>query len=331
MIKVEQRASTVLYKWLTSNCRGYTFLIPANVCSVVPLTFLKAGIDFDFVDIDRTTHAGSFTEYLNKLRQMSGKKGVLYVNAYGCYNDTTGLFEDIKRLSPDILVIEDNCLCIPETERTVPKKNVNLELYSTGYSKFVQLQVGGGYGIMKDEVSYNDYIEPYDAEADKKQRIQLRECRINRKNFVYTNSYWLKFQRTTLKDFSDSDYMLMVRDGVKKSRSHKLLINSIYDRIIPETIKMGESYNNWRYQLLLPTTEMKRLVLSSLDHVGLFASGHYASSAFLYQQKYLSNTEEEAKIIVNLFNEEKYSEEMATETAKIIKSIYYQYDKQRKI
>lgn len=51
MIKVEKRASTVLYKFLISNCRGYSFILPANVCPVVPLTFIKANIDFVFVDI----------------------------------------------------------------------------------------------------------------------------------------------------------------------------------------------------------------------------------------------------------------------------------------
>lgn len=331
MIRVEQRASTVLYKWLSSNCQGYTFLIPANVCSVVPLTFLKAGVDFDFVDIDPVTHAGSFAEYFRKLRHMSGKKGVLFVNAYGHYNDTAGFFEEIKRISTDIPVIEDNCLCIPETERTAPKTNVNIELYSTGYSKYVQLAVGGGYGIIEDEAAYDDHQETYDADADKKQRGLLRECRINRVPFVYTDSHWLKFQRTTLEGVSNSDYMAMVHAGVLQSQTHKQYINHIYDSFLPDVIKMGANFNNWRYQLLLPNVEMKKEVLSALERDNLFASGHYASAAFLFKLQYLTNTEEEAKVIVNLFNEEKYSKEMAIETANIIKEIYNQYDKQRKI
>ena len=327
MIKVEQRASTVLYNWLTSNCKDYTFLIPANVCPVVPLTFLKAGVEFVFVDIDPLTHAGSPAEYLHKLRQMSGNRGVLYVNAYGHYNETAGLYEDIKRISPDIPVIEDNCLCIPETGRCVPKNNVDLELYSSGYSKYVHLPLGGGYGIMEDDVTYDEHIEAYDEEEDKKQHAQLRKCRIDMLPFVYTDSHWLIFQRTTLKDISDNEYLAMVRAGITKSQKHKQCINLIYDNLIPDAIKMGSTFNNWRYQLLMPSVEMKREVLSSLERVNLFASGHYASAAILYKRQHLTNAEKEAKVIVNLFNEERYSESMATETARVIKDIYNHHDK----
>ena len=331
MIKIEQRASTVLYKWLISNCLGYRFLIPANVCSVVPLTFLKAGIDFDFVDINFSTHAGSFAEYLYKLSRMPGKKGVLFVNAYGHYNDTGGFFEEIKHISMNIPVVEDNCLCIPETERTAPKNNVDLELYSTGLSKFVQLSIGGGYGIVKDDVVYTNHTEKYAEDADKQQHNLIRECRIKRKPFVYNDNHWLKFQRTTLKNVSDLDYISMVTEKIGKTQSHKQVINQIYEDIIPDAIKMGPIFNNWRYQLLLPTIEMKQAILTSLEQSNLFASGHYASAAIVYKNQYCPNTEEEAKVIANLFNDEKYSETMAIETANIIKDIYNQYDKQRKV
>lgn len=60
MIKIEQRASVVLYRFLVANCKDFHFLLPANVCPVVPLTFLKAKVDFSFVDIDPATHSGSF-------------------------------------------------------------------------------------------------------------------------------------------------------------------------------------------------------------------------------------------------------------------------------
>ena len=50
----ENRASTVLCNFLKSNHFDKPFLLPANVCPVVPLSFMKAEVEFDFIDIDKT-------------------------------------------------------------------------------------------------------------------------------------------------------------------------------------------------------------------------------------------------------------------------------------
>lgn len=56
MLILENRATVILYNFLRSNIRSGKFLLPANVCPIVPTTFLKAGLSFDFIDID-DTHA----------------------------------------------------------------------------------------------------------------------------------------------------------------------------------------------------------------------------------------------------------------------------------
>lgn len=140
MIQIEQRASVVLYRFLVANCKDFHFLLPANVCPVVPLTFLKAKIDFSFVDINPATHSGSFQEYLKSLESTgTEKKGVVIVNAYGYKQNCSDFYQSVRSLHPGMVIIEDNCLCIPETVKSEPSHLVDLELYSTGSSKYAPI------------------------------------------------------------------------------------------------------------------------------------------------------------------------------------------------
>jgi hypothetical protein len=49
---LKREAATVLYKVLTNLPNKKRFLLPLNICPIVPDTFLKANIDFEFVDIN---------------------------------------------------------------------------------------------------------------------------------------------------------------------------------------------------------------------------------------------------------------------------------------
>ena len=66
-----QRASAILYNYLSGNHFDKPFLLPANVCPVVPLSFMKAGVGFEFIDIDES-HAMS-TEKVLYLCMPTGK------------------------------------------------------------------------------------------------------------------------------------------------------------------------------------------------------------------------------------------------------------------
>ena len=48
----------------------------------------------------------------------------------------------MKSLDPNLCIIDDCCLCIPELADSLPE-NVDLCLYSTGYAKFIELSYGG--------------------------------------------------------------------------------------------------------------------------------------------------------------------------------------------
>lgn len=76
-----QRASAILYNYLSGNHFDKPFLLPANVCPVVPLSFMKAGVGFEFIDIDES-HAMSTEKCLTAIE--AGKySGLVFVHAYG--------------------------------------------------------------------------------------------------------------------------------------------------------------------------------------------------------------------------------------------------------
>ncbi len=49
------RASAILYNLLVSQKQTKPWLLPANICPIVPITFMKADVPFEFVDISSET------------------------------------------------------------------------------------------------------------------------------------------------------------------------------------------------------------------------------------------------------------------------------------
>ena len=330
MIIIEQRASVVLYRFLVANCKDYHYLLPANVCPVVPLTFLKANVGFSFVDIDPTTHSGSFQECLKSLEAIgTKKKGIVYVNAYGFKQNCSDFYHSVKSQYPGTIIIEDNCLCIPETVKTEPSHLVDLELYSTGSSKFAPIAEEGGYGIYDaDKWEYSNYSEHYNAEEDKEIFYHLKQCRLHDLTFTYEDCNWLQFIKSKeLKNLSDEQYLKKVSEQVIHSLEHKIKINAVYDNNLPDGIKMDGVYHNWRYMLLLPKPVLRQKILDRLEENGLYASPHYRSVAYMFNKQRCINAEKEAPLLLNLFNSEKYTEEMALKTTAIINEIIKEDDK----
>lgn len=322
MIRVEQRASTVLFKFLISNCKGYHFLIPANVCPVVALVLIKADVEFSFIDIDSDTHSGNESEYLSFLSSHNDKNiGLIYVNSYGCKHETAAFYQKIRQINSRVIIIEDNCLCIPVLNREDPVENVDLELFSTGYSKYVQLQNEGGYGIIRNELSYLDYKSDFNKNGYCEQQHQIVELQKTGGLFVYSENGWLPTNTCLSNHYTLKSYFDDINQQIALSESHKHEINALYDEFIPDTIKMGKEYSLWRYNLLLPTKETRDSIIDALFAEGLYCSAHYKSIASLFQNKFCKIAEDESNRIINLFNEIKYSKEMAIKTAKIVCSV----------
>lgn len=184
----ENRAALVLYKFLRSNPRDGDYLLPANVCPIVVAVFLKAQVPFRFLDISPKTLCLDFDLLDDLLR--SGREpiaGVVYVATYGACLDLSARFAAIKDRSPGILIIDDRCLCEPRCEHN---PNANLTLYSTGYSKFVDLGFGG-YGILKDEMLYVGETLILREEAHRNLARALALAIDCGEHFNYVDSDWL--------------------------------------------------------------------------------------------------------------------------------------------
>ena len=109
MILFEDRAATVLYNVL-KKIKNKKFLLPLNVCPIVPDTFLKADKEFVFVDIDLDTLCMDEKLILQKLEEDESIDGVLFVKTFGIELGTEPLFQEIKSINKDIFISIDMLL-----------------------------------------------------------------------------------------------------------------------------------------------------------------------------------------------------------------------------
>lgn len=256
------------------------------------------------------------------------KKGIVIVNAYGFRQSCSDFYQSVRSSHPGTVIIEDNCLCIPEIVKSEPSNMVDLELYSTGSSKYAPIAEEGGYGIYDaDKWEYSDYSEQYNAEEDKDTFYHLKQCRLHDWTFSYEDCNWLQFIKSNdLLKLSDDQYLKKVAKQIIRSMEHKNIINTIYDNNLPDSIKMDGVYHNWRYMLLLPKPGLRQRILDKLEEEGLYASPHYRSVAYMFKKQRCINAEKEAPLLLNLFNSEKYTEEMALKTTAIINEIIADHD-----
>ena len=182
------RASAILYSLLINQKHKNVWLLPANICPIVPVTFLKARVPFKFVDIsERTFHLDlDQAESLIRTRRFGG---LLYAHSYGDASTPNDFFASIKNIAPEMLIIDDRCLCVPDLEPDLSNR-ADLQLYSTGYAKIVELNFGG-YAFVHADVFYQAVhlsFDPHHYEAIEK---SYKRAISQRTKFIYQDSDWL--------------------------------------------------------------------------------------------------------------------------------------------
>jgi hypothetical protein len=311
----ENRAAAVLYNIL--KCRGddRPFILPANICPIVPITFLKAGIPFEFVDISLSNLHMDICQAITCLKSNpDGYGGLLYAHTYGENFTPASFFAEIKSLRNDLLIIDDKCLCMPELEPD-PLTLADVTLFSTGYSKIIDLG-SGGYGFIKPGISYQKHILPYQKEDQINIENKYKYCIETRTPFKYFESNWLQ---TDSEMPTWNDYTKYLSYHKQESLSHKRKINSLYSNLLPNEIQLPEPYQLWRFNVRLPN---KRNILDRLFSSDLFASSHYASLAGIMAPGFCPNAEELNKQVVNLFNDHHITSELARKTCQMILMSY---------
>ena len=280
MILFEDRAATVLYKVLKQT-PSQRFLLPLNVCTIIPDTFLKANKEFEFIDINLETLCMDEDIVLQKINNDSSIDGVLFVKTFGIEFDIQPFYKKIKTLNKKIFIIDDMCACIPEFEYRIDQSYADMALFSTGYSKYIDIGYGG-YGFLKDS-KFNNIFQ------DKGKEITF-----------------LKYKNVIL-------------ETMPKIRKHKQELNDIYKNNLPKELFLGERFDNWRFSLLV---DNKNEILRQIFKIdGLFASSHYPQVDFNYSKNPIidSNTKKIHNKILNLFNDFRFTKEMAFEVVNIIK------------
>lgn len=308
------RASSLLCDFLQSINPKRPFLLPANVCPVVPLTFLKAGVEFVFVDID-DTHAMNKSACIDHLS--SGKyQGVLFVHAYGKEFDNNDFYSTIKSLGNDLYIIDDKCLCIPDTNNETPH-NVDFQLFSTGYAKYVELAFGGFANIdgCGKTFARGEYL--YDRDIEAQQKVYIKKCLQEGECYKWASDVpWLDGSKLNM---SGREYLELVEKKKLEVKVQKEAINAIYRNNIPKEVQMGKEYENWRFCIIVNN---QRALLEEIFRNNLFAGVNFPSVSYMFSGIHSAKAELESKRIINLFNDYRMNSEQAYAICEIVKKYY---------
>ena len=231
------RANKILFNFLKSNHLTGTVILPANICPDVVETLRYAGNPVHFVDIDARTLCMDWQHVQSVVQDAAA---VLAVHTYGIEDYFNVQFAVLRVINPDIAIIDDRCLCMPELEE--PNSIGDLVLYSTCNKKQVDLGLGG-IGYVADGWNYEELAVP--------------------ENDVLTNETW----------GLDEKILLSKMDAVIK---HKEKLNAIYRKNLPAAIQLPAPYQHWRFNIIVPNKEE---ILKAMFDEGLFASGHYQPQA----------------------------------------------------
>lgn len=323
----ESRASTILYRLASATAaEAGPFLIPANVCPVVPLALLAAGRRFEFVDLDAETWFLDETRLLTRLaehRRDAPAAGVLFVRTYGAELDAEPLFRRIRRVDPETLIIDDRCLSRPLPDRAdLDGETADVVLFSTGYSKQVDLGFGG-FAHLKLDVPYVERSRPFRT-GDLEKTTDLYKAHIrtdrpiyrtsdpNRPETALTRLRWLE---TATPELDWAEYRRLVLERRHESDRHRDVVNRIYASRIPRSHTLPAPYNGWRFQVRAPEAP---LLLSRILESHLFASDHFYPSARLFGDEPCPTATELQRGIVNLFNDFRISESQAENVADLV-------------
>ena len=317
-IILEQRATSIIFKLASSlKSKKHKFLVPANICPIVPFALLKAGKQVEFLDIDPRTLEMDLNKIIERCKE-NDIGGVIFVRPFGAVIDRSEFFEKFKLIFPDILLIDDRCLSLPEISSIKFESDyADVVLFSTGKGKIVDFG-WGGYAFVKSGTSYEASSPKYSPfrSSDKAFFEQSLATSLNVEVLQYRNVElaWLDCSSV---DVAVKTYFEQVAKKYNAVKFHKTEINDIYLAHTAESHRLGDVYNDWRFQI---RSERKKEILSAIFSAGYYGSGHFSVTAnvFYPSLKYpvahkIFNTS------INLFNDLKINAEQATELIKIVK------------
>ncbi|HLO18694.1 MAG TPA: hypothetical protein VK206_27935 [Anaerolineales bacterium] len=236
--------------------------------------------------------------------------GLLYAHTYGEESTPNDFFELIKRNSPEFIIVDDRCLCVPDLEADSTNK-AEIQLYSTGYAKVVGLNFGG-YAFMPEDINYQVAHLPFNSQHHEEIEKSYKRAVSQRVKFVYQDSNWLDTD-TCVPTWHE--YCDQIKIKLAQSVEHRASLNKIYARLLPAEIQLPAGFQTWRFNICVKN---KQQVLEKIFSSGLFASSHYASLAGIMNNSYAPQAESLANNVINLFNDHHFTAEQAERVCKII-------------
>ena len=303
------RASAILYNLLKSQPNPRPWLLPANICPIVPITFFKAEVSFEFVDISAEALHMDLEQATERLKR-GGYGGLLYAHTYGELSTPEDFFQQVKALYPDLLLIDDRCLCTPDLDPW-QEMSADVALYSTGYAKMVDLNFGG-YAFSKEGTPYQLEHLPFNPEAHEKIESGYKQAIQNCETYTYVDNAWLQTDADLPAWY---DYRQQIESGLETSLKHRAVLNNYYVDYLPVEIQLPQEYQNWRFNIRVKN---KSKVLEAIFAEDLFASSHYTSLAGIMAQGQCPQAEKLAGEIINLFNDHHFTAQQAERVCAVI-------------
>jgi hypothetical protein len=238
--------------------------------------------------------------------------GLLYAHTYGELSTPTEFFNRIRSLNPELLIVDDRCLCIPEFEA---HSSADVILYSTGYAKIVDLHFAG-YALLRDGLPYQPVHLPFNANDHDKIENSYKKAVQERRRFTYHDMDWLETD-AALPEWDD--YRLQIESGLKESLTRRAALNEIYVSRLPLELQLRQEYQLWRFNIRVKN---KAKIMRAIFEAGLFASSHYVSLAGIMAVGSAPQADILADEVINLFNDHHFDADKAAQICHLILENY---------
>ncbi|HSI82174.1 MAG TPA: DegT/DnrJ/EryC1/StrS family aminotransferase [Candidatus Methylacidiphilales bacterium] len=306
-----ERASCLLFD-IVAGVKG-KWIIPENVCYAVYGAVVKAGAEVLLCDVDAKTLALDVELTLQLVASHEDIAGVVYVRTYGdTSQDCTAFFARLRSASPDIIIVDDHCLAPPQFE--ISKPIADVYLFSTGYSKVVDLGYGG-YAYSQMALQHRN--SPYTQEASVKfdqfiDRIIDNSQPVSDAEFqAEASSEWLKSGVIDSQPYFDA-----IHNALDKAIETRKRINRIYDQL-EIFFRAGAHFNQWRYIIKV---ENREEIVTRLRSEKLYCGQHFYPLSYFTGKEGNHIWKRIYPGILNLFNDFRYTEEQALRTVEVIQN-----------
>lgn len=319
LVHTAPRASTLLYALAAARPALGPWLVPANVCPVVPLALRAAGVAVEFVDIDPTTLGMSLRLLTTRLRTGTTPAGVVDVRTYGADVGADQRRRVIRATTgSSTCIVDDRCAGPPLTDPDTlgDTRNVDVVLFSTGYGKYVDLG-GGGHAFLRPGIEMSTVPEPTvpfrTVEAWYKRAIVER---------IPLSRVSGRVRPTTMRWVPHGpgpewvDHRRAIEAALPAVRQHKSALNEIYYDHLGEADVLSKDHQQWRFSLRVPARDS---ALQAITAAGGFASAHYYPATALFGHQTAPVAAALHISILNLFNDSHYTAAMAHRTAQVVR------------